>query len=692
MLRQISNTRNLRLAWRRITTGSNNQYKSYFRQLYYAYEVSLTENLQHLSTLLLTRAFQATPPQRVYIPKGSGLQRPIGLLHLEDQIVLQAFANIIARKVFSRRQIVQRTNVYSNILTTIDNPFFFRNWRTTYPRFRNRVEDYYRRGYRWIADFDLAAFYDTISHDLLLKTAYPRTRRNADIEYVLDLLQTWGSPRQGVLLRHGLPQGPIASDFLAEVFMLPIDEALRGRYSYIRYVDDVQLFGRTEDIVRRAVLSLEVACRERGLIPQATKTSVRRASSSDDAVQILPSLSMTDGGYRVMTSREGERTLQSAISGRPAKITDKSRARYVFYRSQTSPTLLKWAIRLLPRHPEHNDAIMAYLAQYKYRRPIETLCMSLLNRSPYESVKGAAYHTLARYLNEGKLNATRTRGLIGRAILAAGNRGTGFSEKLGALHFLCIAQETGFGNYSRFTRYQNELIQACLGPVIPQSSFVPDGIANVFLSRTAPEPGISLSSRFLEYSINPADIVDIGRLPIQTANVFRTLGLITIPRTRTDPLAEILYRRYGVNRRVNWHSLLGAEYAHALGLLAQADAVFDTGRSEWLSWQNSFNYTLFLAFQSHLDNAGLPGVVTTVDRNGHLVNYGSTLQITNLFSRHYPNIATPFREMNNRRNRLPASHPYEQQTRARTAYLTNQERNRFVGVLRTAYAEIANTL
>lgn len=692
MLSEIATSENLRLAWRRITTGSNLQYKRYFRHIYYAYEVSLEDNIKYLRHLLRHRAFTPTTPQRVYLPKTSGLQRPIGLLRVDDQIVLQAIANIFAKKVFSRRENVQNTIVYSNILMNIANPFFFRDWRITFGLFRNKVEDYYRRGYRWMADFDLAAFYDTISHELLLRTAYPRKRFNADTDYILNLFEVWSSPKPTARLHHGLPQGPLASDFLAEVFLLPVDEALQNRYSYVRYVDDVRLFGLSEAEVRHGVLKLEIACRERGLIPQSTKTAIRRATSIIDAVGMLPSLRSGDDGRRLIPPSLAENHMRRAISGKPARITDKTRARYVFFRARPSATILKWALRLLPRHPEHCDAIMAYLSQYDYRRSIERLCLSLLQESPYEVPKGEAFHTLARFLERGKLSATTVRQVLNLALLSAQARSAGFGEKWGALHYLCIAEDKGMGRYSQFCRYQNELLQACLGPILPLSAFSATGVVTRFLQRTAPEPGLSLASKLLQYSLDPSTLVPPNNIPTQAANVFRTLGLSAMRRTRTDALAEILARRYGLSRHIAWRELLSVEYTHALGMLAQADAVFNTGRSEWLQWQNSFNQTLFLSLQIHLRTSGLPGVVRTVDRNGHLIDYGVTLDRSNSFSRHYSIIAGAFREMNTRRNRLPASHPYERRTRHRTEYLTVQERNRFINLLRQAYNEIARII
>src|SRR5262245_51703371 len=125
----LASKRNLELAWRRIATGGNHQYKRFYRNLYYAYEVALTSNLRDLRQRLLGGAFSPTHPDRVYIPKASGLHRPLTLLNIEDQIVLQAFSNLAATQMHRRRSAVQLKTVFSN---TVDDPasiFFLRRWQ-----------------------------------------------------------------------------------------------------------------------------------------------------------------------------------------------------------------------------------------------------------------------------------------------------------------------------------------------------------------------------------------------------------------------------------------------------------------------------------------------------------------------------------------------------------------------------------
>jgi hypothetical protein len=176
-------------------------------------------------------------------------------------------------------------------------------------------------------------------------------------------------------------------------------------------------------------------------------------------------------------------------------------------------------------------------------------------------------------------------------------------------------------------------------------------------------------------------------LPSQVTNTLRELGIISTSGLKVDPIAEILCARYGVTGGKSWHKLLGGEYVHALGLLRQAEATFAGGRSFWLACQNAFNQTVFLALQRHLTATGHPAACTTMDKKGHLVDFGVTLDANGPFSKNCPTIGDCFRDMNTRRNHLPVSHPYEKITAMQSRHLQSQERNKLVARLRKAYAD-----
>lgn len=64
-------------------------------QTWRAYGENLEGNLQDLSTRLKREAYHARPVRRVYIPKGDGRQRPIGVTTVEDKIVQRAAVEVL---------------------------------------------------------------------------------------------------------------------------------------------------------------------------------------------------------------------------------------------------------------------------------------------------------------------------------------------------------------------------------------------------------------------------------------------------------------------------------------------------------------------------------------------------------------------------------------------------------------------
>ena len=545
---------------------------------------------------------------------------------------------------------------------------------------------------RWVGDFDLAAFYDTISHELLLRTIYPRTT-NADLEWMAECLRTWSSGQRASGHGHGLPQGPLASDFLAECFLFPIDRALQRLRGYTRYVDDVRLLGATEDDVRADLIKLEHHCRERGLIPQTGKFAIKRAHNLEEAIGMLPSISDPQHEGSGIVKIEGKQArdfVLSAIGGRPYRVTDKTMLRFVLYRAQPDTVVLNWVLRLICRHPEHADAFFHYLGQFNYRKPIERLCLDLVENNPYSYIRGEAWHVLARYNRRAhSLTAARRLALVDRAVdIAKDKSSDNFVEKWGACHFLCVSEEVAAGHQSRWLQYQAPLLQALLVPALPDGAFQKGEVVERFLRRTSHEPALSLCSALHERGLTLSTFgLTAARLPSQARNTLRELGVISTRGPRVDPIAEILSARYGVSRGKSWHRLLVGEYGHAVGTLKQAEATFAGGRSSWLAYQNSFNQIVFLSLQRHFAATRHPAACTTVNRNGQLVNFGATLEANGPFSHNCPTIGDCFRDMNARRNHLPMSHPYEQKTAAQSRHLTAQERNQFVAKLRTAYAD-----
>lgn len=684
---------NLHLAWQRISTGRNLQHKRFFRHVYGGYELGLKENLNLLHEKL-KGDWQATSPTRIYLPKSSGLMRPITLLAVEDQIVLQAFANQVARQIRSRRRQVELKQVFSNCLERRgDSIFFLQDWRKSYYLFQKQLQAHLNAGYSWIAHFDLAAFYETISHRALRSILAPRGGSHIAWSHVDEWLCVWSAGKSSVQIEHGIPQGPIASDFLAETFLLPLDEAMKMRgLKYIRYVDDIRVLAKTEQEARKGVVALELQCRRWSLIPQSSKFSVEHAKTLEDALGSLPSIVESEhpgDDEPALATSEAERIMKGALQGRPLRVADKTRLRYVLYRASPAPKLLKWCLNLMPRHPEHIDAFVTYLSQYTHSNFImERTNEMLRNGVLYEYVEGELWRLAASLGKPRDLKQLmRTYKKRSKAMKKT------MPLDWGLLTFAAACARVDIYPVNSLTKKilsSDAYVQSLVVPFLSENEYRPQGVIGKLLRCTAAEPSLAIIPRLLERGLSHTTFgVRPNSLAPQARHALAGVGMLTTTRrTRYDQIGNTLNARFGIAYWHKWRHLFGSEYAHALSVLLSGEAKYDSDPSEWLSWQDSFNDALFRATQRHLLRLAMPGACALTNIHGELIDYGALLDANKAFATTYPNLATHLRIAHVRRNQLPSSHPYEKKTAKRTRFLKPREQNDIARKLAAAYQEI----
>lgn len=684
---------NLELAWSRILTAKNHQHKRMFRHLYYAYEPGRRANLRLLHEKL-KGGWKATHPIRVFMPKKSGLLRPLTLLSLDDQIVLQAIANQIAKQMFDRRREVEGRLVFSNCLNpNRESIFFLQDWRSTYHQFKSRLDRHLYVGNRWIAHFDLAAFYETISHRALQRIVAPAGGGNDVWNHIREWLCVWTSVHGGIQVDHGIPQGPIASDFIAEVFLLPLDEAMRKTgIPYIRYVDDIRVLGKTEAEARRAAMILEMECRRWSLIPQSSKFNVVHAATLHEALGTLPSIAESTGREAdevELDEASAFAILRDAVKGRPPRVEDKSRLRYVLYRAAPSRKVLKIALNLLPRYPEHIDAFSAYLQNYSRSLPIQRLVWAMLNSELlYDYVEAELWMIAARIGLPQELGE-----LLSRARAQAKRKPLSFSMRRALLSFFISCRNAGvYPNARMLQRLQGQTpyTQSLVVHQLRDSDFSRGGIAVRLIESDAASPGMVLAGQLVQRNLSLDALgVRLASVAPEVRNVFAGLGLVQPQnRTRFDQIGDLLRNSYGIAYWRGWKRLLGENYQHALQLLLTADNKFKADRSGWLSSQNSFNDAIFRAFQTFLSAKSLPGAMVMLDPKNRLHPLGRLLDQNTAFSKAFPSLSASLRAGNDRRNSIPDSHPFEFKTQRQTKRLKVRERDALKRKFASAYSEI----
>lgn len=686
-LTKIASVKNLELAWRRINTGRNLQYKQFYRPLYLAYEAGLEQNLKDLSKHL-KGSWHASEAARTYMPKPSGLQRPITLLKLEDQIVYQAIANVISAKMHKKRKAVELKTVFSNILCTDNDSIFFINrWQDTYSQFHKTCEAHFKDGYQWIAHFDLAAYYDTICHERLVKIIAPRADGSDEsLKRLKTWLNKWTHSDRILSTQHGIPQGPLASDFFAEIFMLPIDaEMSKLPIKYVRYVDDIRIFAKDSLAAQSAAIKLEQCCRESGLIPQGGKFSIKKATRLKEVLGQLPSISAdsADGELEVVTA---EKMFRESLEGKPLRCVDKSRFRYVLYRAPASSKILKWCIQLLPLHPEHIDAFVVYFGNFTKSKPLErAICQMLQDGVPHDYVRGQLWHILARIANNDTLT---TMERTARAEYKSKRNCP--VHAWGTLHFLLKCEGAGLGKHMFLVPGSHWVPKSLLPPVFPDRAFRPDGPASKILLSKVFEEGIAIAREIRNRNLGLQDMRLKGnQLDGRVQTVLKGLGIIQRRRNHAvDQVGQLLNKRYGIRVEGVWRKLLGSEYEHALQLLIEADQCYGPDRSHWLQFQNSFNDAVCRALIPFLQTVNKLGACKTIASSGKLVTFGILVASKTPLDKAYPLIASAFRDTNNRRNKLPGSHPYDEKGGSKNKWLKQQEQWTLSSQLKDAYQAI----
>ncbi len=210
------------------------------------YGQNLEANLQDLHGRLHRMSYRPQPVRRVEIPKDDGSTRPLGISCLEDKIVQE-----MARRILE--------TIYEPVF--IETSYGFRPRRSCHDALRQLNHEVMSEPVNWVADMDMAKFFDTMPHSDILAVLSERIADQKFLRLIARMLKAGVQTPGGIVYDElGSPQGSIVSPVIANAFldhvldqwfMQTVRQHCRGYCNLIRYADDaVAVFEREDDAHR----------------------------------------------------------------------------------------------------------------------------------------------------------------------------------------------------------------------------------------------------------------------------------------------------------------------------------------------------------------------------------------------------------------------------------------------------------
>lgn len=285
---------------------------------------------------------------------------------------------------------------FGALVNSKNSPFFYRGWKHSYRAFDRAVTKAFNAGKNYVADFDLVSFYELIDHKLLRDVLERRFKKPEVLELLLKCLEKWTENHKGSCMHHGIPQGPEPSAFLAECFLFSFDVLRFKDVTYLRYVDDIKLMAKDEVPVRRALVKLDIASKQLGLVPQSQKIEFRRVAKLEELRKNIPShVAAVAATTRVTaaTQRRLERIFRKSLRRQDGRwmIVDPTKFKFALFRMRPKPAILKRIAPLLYQRPDLSWVLTSYLRKFPADKQAADTLLAALQRDPTYDASAANY-------------------------------------------------------------------------------------------------------------------------------------------------------------------------------------------------------------------------------------------------------------------------------------------------------------
>ena len=201
----------------------------------------LKENQEAFKASVRGGWYKPKAVRRVEIPKPDGGKRQLGIPTVVDRMLQQAMVQIL-QPIFEP--------------TFSESSYGFRPGRSTHQAIK-KSKEYYEAGYTRVVDIDLAKYFDTVNHDILIGMVSEQVKDKMVLQLIRKYLKS-GVMAEGIVrpTSEGTPQGGNLSPLLSNIYLTRFDRMLESRgHKFVRYADDCNIYVKSQRAAERVMES-----------------------------------------------------------------------------------------------------------------------------------------------------------------------------------------------------------------------------------------------------------------------------------------------------------------------------------------------------------------------------------------------------------------------------------------------------
>lgn len=283
----------LTLAWERVLASVGSDAKDYFGIS--VFQNDLEQNLRNLLGKIHNTKYSPQRPFKYFEPKINGTQRTKTVLNIEDAIIYQAIANFVAEKNYQHFE-ETRHFVFGSVLNpdvkkgfkildedTVDF-YFFEYYVSLYNRFVQSInETVDQKSIKYRLETDITSFFDSIPHSKLIADLNNFGLHKDILDLFAKCLNFWSGTRDSPTIGVGIPQGPAASYFFANIVLDSLDRlAMESGMTYFRFMDDIRIYDSNKKNLNSALIAFDRHLKSKSLSINIKKTSIQAVEHSKD--------------------------------------------------------------------------------------------------------------------------------------------------------------------------------------------------------------------------------------------------------------------------------------------------------------------------------------------------------------------------------------------------------------------------